>query len=130
MTYGKYFAAAVAAAALFAAAPAMADGDAAKGEKVFKAHLCFSCHKFEANKNGVGPSLHSVFGRKAAEAPGFAFSDALKASGLTWTKENLDKWFQGPAAMVKGNKMILAKPVTNEDDREDLIAYIQRESTK
>jgi cytochrome c len=130
MTYGKYFAAAVAAAALFAAAPAMAGGDAAKGEKVFKGSLCFSCHKFEANKNGVGPSLHGVFGRTAAEAPGFAFSDALKGSGITWTKENLDKWVQGPANMVKGTKMILAKPVTSEEDRENLIAYIQQESTK
>jgi cytochrome c len=130
MTYGKHFAAAFAAAVLFATAPAMAAGDAAAGEKVFKDHLCFACHKFEAGKNGVGPSLHGVFGRKAAEAPGYSYSDGLKGSGITWTPENLDKWLQGPANMVKGTKMMLAKPVTDPKDRENLNAYIQQESTK
>ncbi len=32
--------------------------------------------------------------------------------------------------MVKGTKMMLAKPVTDPKDRENLIAYIQQESTK
>ena len=71
MTYGKNLAAAAAAVIVFAAAPAFAAGDAAAGEKVFKAHLCFACHKFEEGKNGVGPSLHGVFGRKAAQAAGY-----------------------------------------------------------
>jgi len=130
MTYGKHFAAAVAAAVLFAAAPALAAGDAAAGAKVFKAHLCFACHKFEAGKNGVGPSLHGVFGRKAGEAPGYSYSDGLKNSGIVWTPENLDKWVQGPQKLVKGTKMMLAKPVTDAKDRENLIAYLQEESTK
>lgn len=130
MDHGKYLAAAFTAAVIFAAAPALAGGDAAAGKKVFQKHLCFSCHKFEAGKNGVGPSLHGVFGRKAAEAPGFAYSDALKNSGLVWTPENLDKWVQNPAAMVKGTKMLLAKPVKDAKDRENLTAYIQEESTK
>ncbi len=130
MGHGKYMAAALAAAVIFAAAPALAGGDAAAGKKVFQKHLCFSCHKFEAGKNGVGPSLHGVFGAKAGEAPGFAYSDALKNSGLVWTPENLDKWVQDPNGLVKGTKMILAKPVTEAKDRENLIAYIQEESTK
>ena len=130
MDHGKYLAAAIAAAVMFAAAPAFAGGDAAAGKKVFQKHLCFSCHKFEADKNGVGPSLHGVFGRKAGEAPGFTYSDALKNSGIVWTAENLDKWVQGPNQMVKGTKMILAKPVTDAADRENLTAYIQEESTK
>jgi cytochrome c len=130
MVHGKHLAAVLAAGAVFMAAPAFAGGDPATGEKVFKGHLCFSCHKFEAGKNGVGPTLHGVFGNKAAQAPGFAYSDGLKASGIVWTPENLDKWVQGPQAMVKDAKMILPKPVTDPKDREDLIAYIQRESTK
>ena len=130
MTHGKNLAAAAAALMLFAAAPAMAAGDPAAGEKVFKAHLCFACHKFEAGKNGVGPSLHGVFGRKAGEAPGYTYSDALKNSGITWTPENLDKWVQGPQKMIPDVKMMLAKPVTDPKDRENLIAYIQQESTK
>ena len=130
MFHGKHFAAALAAAALLAASPALAAGDPAAGEKVFKDHLCFACHKFEAGKNGVGPSLHGVFGRKAGEAPGYEYSDALKKSGLTWTPENLDKWVQGPQNLVAGVKMMLAKPVADAKDRENLIAYLQQESTK
>jgi len=130
MVHGKYLAAALVTGAVFAAAPALAAGDPAAGEKVFKSHLCFSCHQFEAGKNGVGPTLHGVFGNKAAQAPGFAYSDGLKASGIVWTPENLDKWVQGPQAVVKDAKMILAKPVTDAKEREDLIAYIQQESTK
>ena len=129
MVPGKRFAAAVAAVAIFAAAPALA-GDPAAGEKVFKSHLCFACHKFEAGKNGVGPSLHGVFGRAAAQAPGFEYSDALKNSKVTWTPDNLDKWVQGPQQFIPSVKMILAKPVTAKQERDDLIAYIQQESTK
>ena len=130
MDHGKVLAAAFAAAVMIAAAPAFAGGDAAAGKKVFQQHLCFSCHSFDEGKNGVGPSLHGVFGRKAGEAPGYTYSDALKGSGIVWTAENLDKWVQGPTKVVKGTKMILAKPVTDAADRENLIAYIQEESTK
>jgi cytochrome c len=130
MDHGKILAAAFAAAVLIAAAPAFAGGDAAAGKKVFQKHLCFSCHSFDEGKNGVGPSLHGVFGRKAGEAPGYTYSDPLKSSGIVWTPENLDKWVEGPAKLVKGTKMILAKPVTDAADRENLIAYIQEESTK
>ncbi len=130
MIHRKQFAAALAAAALLAASPALAAGDPAAGEKVFKEHLCFACHKFEAGKNGVGPSLHGVFGRKAGEAPGYEYSDALKKSGIAWTPENLDKWIEGPQKLVPGAKMMLAKPVTDAKDRENLIAYLQQESTK
>ena len=130
MFHARYLAAVIATAAMVAAAPAFAAGDAAAGEKVFKGHLCFACNKFEANKNGVGPSLHGVFGRAAGQAPGFDYSAGLKASGIVWTPDNLDKWLQGPQAMVKDAKMMLAKPVTDPKEREDLIAYIQQESTK
>jgi cytochrome c len=130
MNYVKHLAAAVAATALLSAAPAMAAGDPAAGEKVFKDHLCFACHKFEAGKNGVGPSLNGVFGRKAAQAPGYEYSDALKNSGLTWTPDNLDKWVQGPQKLVPGVKMMLAKPVTDATERANLLAYVQQESTK
>ncbi len=97
---------------------------------MFKSHLCFACHKFGANQNGVGPSLHGVFGRTAGQAPGYEYSAGLKASGIVWTPENLDKWVQGPQAVVKDAKMMLAKPVTDPKEREDLIAYMQQESTK
>ncbi|MGB8275616.1 MAG: c-type cytochrome [Alphaproteobacteria bacterium] len=128
MAHGKVLAAAIAVAAMYVAAPALADGDPAAGEKVFKSHLCFACHKLEAGKNGAGPSLHGVYGAKAAQTPGFAYSDGLKNSGITWNDENLEKWVEGPKTLVAGTKMVLAKPVTDKKDRDDLIAYLKKAS--
>ena len=115
-----------------AAAPAAATaaGDADAGSAMFKGHLCFACHSFEAGHNGAGPSLAGVFGRKAGQAPGFAYSDGLKNSGITWSEESIGKWVQGPQGVVPDAKMMLAKPVTDPKERADLIAYIKRESAK
>ena len=115
-----------------AAAPAAATaaGDADAGSAGFKGHLCFACHSFEAGHNGAGPSLAGVFGRKAGQAPGFAYSDGLKNSGITWSEESIGKWVQGPQGVVPDAKMMLAKPVTDPKERADLIAYIKRESAK
>lgn len=116
-----------------AAAPAQAaagGGDADAGAGLFKSHLCFACHSFEAGKNGAGPSLAGVYGRKAAQAPGFDYSAGLKGSGITWDDASLDKWVQGPQKLVPDAKMMLAKAVTDATDRANLIAYIKRESSK
>lgn len=111
-----------------AAAPTLSAGDAEAGKAVFKKHLCFGCHKLKPGKHGVGPSLAGVVGRKAGEAEGYKYSKALKESGIVWNEENLDKWLQGPKKMVKGTKMILAKPVKDAKDRADLIAYLKKAS--
>jgi cytochrome c len=52
----------------------------------------------------------------------YAYSPALKASGLTWDPDNLDRWLTNPQALVPGTKMnfLLADPQT----RADVIAYL------
>ncbi|WP_375465317.1 c-type cytochrome [uncultured Methylobacterium sp.] len=76
--------------------------DAAAGKKVFTA--CKACHAF--GKNGLGPNLTGVVGRKAASVKGYNYSNALKKSGITWDEANLKEWLTGPAAnKVKGTKM-------------------------
>lgn len=131
MIRGKILALALVFAALAASGPALAGGDPAKGEKVFKTHLCFSCHKLEPGKHAIGPSLAGVFGRKAGTAEGFkGYSEELKASGIVWSEETIDKWVQNPKAMVEKTKMLLPKPVTDEQDRADLLAYLEQETSK
>lgn len=66
---------------------------------------CASCHSLEKGQNGIGPSLVGVYGTKAGDIPGYAFSPALKASGLTWDDATLDKWLSGPMQLVPGTKM-------------------------
>jgi cytochrome c len=99
-------------------------GDAAHGEVLFK-QRCSICHQPDpGGKNGVGPALYGAYGRRAGQAAGFAYSDNLKASGLTWTPEKLNQWIQKPSSVVPGVKMILA-PVSAAKDRADIIAYLR-----
>lgn len=111
---------AVAAAALLAAGSVSAQ-DAAAGEKAFG--KCKACHKVEAGKHGVGPSLFGVVGRTAGTAEGFKYSDANKNSGVTWTAENLDTYLTDPKAFMPGNKMIFAG-IKDETERKNVIAYL------
>ena len=48
-----------------------AGGDAAKGEKIFKAQ-CAVCHSFAAH--GTGPMLKGVFGSMPGSKDGFGYS--------------------------------------------------------
>lgn len=108
-----------------AAVPALAEGDAAKGEKVFK--KCMACHTADAATNKTGPYLKGVYGRKAATAEGYKYSDDLLAqgaAGTVWDDANLDKYLENPKAMAPKGKMSfpgLKKP----EERADLIAYLK-----
>ena len=66
---------------------------------------CMSCHAVTPGQNGIGPSLAGVFGRKAASAPGFEYSDAMKASGKTWDDATLDTYLANPMGVVPGTRM-------------------------
>ena len=104
---------------------AHADGDAVRGEARFQD--CAACHRLEAGANSVGPSLHGIFTRKAAEIADFRYSPAIKRSGIVWTPETLDKFITDPQALVPGNRMPYAG-MANASDRADLIAYLTKAS--
>ncbi|MCP1337527.1 c-type cytochrome [Futiania mangrovi] len=116
-----------AALAALVAGPALADGDAAKGEKVF--NKCKACHMVGENaKNRVGPELNGIVGAEIASVDGFKYSDAFqskKAEGLVWTEDNLDAYLADPRGFIPKNKMGFAG-LKKEDDREDVIAYLKQ----
>lgn len=85
--------------------------------------MCTSCHSVQPGKNGIGPTLAGIVGSKAGDVPGYAFSDALKKSGVVWTEANLDKWLQGPPKMVPGTKMVMAVP--NAEARKAVVDYLK-----
>jgi len=99
--------------------------DAEAGAAVFK--KCAACHQIGPTaKNGLGPNLQCVAGSQAGHhAEGFAYSDALKNSGLTWTDENLLAWFENDDKLVPGNKMIFPAHVKSDEDRANLLAFIK-----
>ncbi len=105
---------------------ALADGDPAKGEKVFR--KCKACHFVDKEKNKVGPYLKGVVGRKAGSVPNFKYSKAMKAKGeegLVWTEENLAKYLKAPKKFVPGNKMAFAG-LKKDEDIANVIAYLKK----
>ena len=104
---------------------ARAEGDAAKGETVFK--RCQPCHNADNKTDKIGPYLHGVVGRKAGTAEGFIYSDAMKNSGLTWDEATLDQYLKDPKAKVPGNKMAFPG-LPKKEDRENVIAYLKQQS--
>jgi cytochrome c len=97
--------------------------DAKAGQDTFRAQ-CGLCHQGGPGDGdgGQGPSLKGVVGRKAGTAAGFAYTPALKGSGLTWTPQTLDKFLTDPQAMVPGTAMPIS--VSDAKTRQDLIAYL------
>ncbi|MGE5546958.1 MAG: c-type cytochrome [Solirubrobacterales bacterium] len=85
---------------------------------------CKACHKVEAGKNGVGPSLAGVVGRKAGTAAGFKYSDAMANSGLTWDEASLTKYISDPKGAVPGNKMAFAG-LKKPEDVAAVIGYLK-----
>lgn len=84
---------------------------------------CRSCHAVEPGKNGIGPTLHGIVGKKAGSASDFKYSSALEASGIVWNRETLDEWLAGPMQMVPGTRMVV--PVRDAQQRQEIIDYLE-----
>ena len=113
-------------AALALSAGNASAADATKGKKVY--NKCKACHALKAGKNKVGPTLHRLFGRKAATVPNFKYSKAMKASGVTWDEESLRAYLKKPRKFIKGTRMAFAG-IKKKKQMDDLVAYL-KEATK
>ena len=112
-------------AAVLGAAPALAaapGGDAAAGGKLFS-QRCSVCHVIaDDGKTHPAPNLRGVVGRKAASYPGFNYSPALKASGITWSSASISQFLTAPQTVVPGTFMVISVP--KEDERANVVAYL------
>lgn len=118
----------LAGAALFASGVALASqapsgpgGNAATGAHLYQS--CMGCHSLD--ENDVGPRHRGVVGRPAGVVPGYAYSPALKRSGLVWTPANLDRWLTDPQKLVPGARMYFS--IARPQDRADIIAYLAQQ---
>jgi cytochrome c len=119
----KLLMAAAAAALVGNASAALAEtAEEAAGRVVF--NHCIACHFIEPGKQGFGPNLHGVVGRKAASLPGFAYSEGLSKSGLTWTEDNLRKWMAANDKLVPGTRMRHVG-ITDPVEQDYLIAFLK-----
>ncbi|WP_395672554.1 c-type cytochrome [Inquilinus sp.] len=101
--------------------PALADGDAARGQTLFS--RCSACHTV-TEQNKLGPHLSGVFGRTAGTVAGYTYSKAMVAYAKPWDETTLDTFLAGPNKAVPGTKMS-AGAITNPQDRADIIAYLK-----
>lgn len=116
--------------ALFLATPALAQtptGDAAAGEAVFR-QQCRACHQIGENaRNGVGPHLNGIFGRRAGSIEGFRYSNAYRTpptNEKTWSEENFRVYIRNPREVTPGTNMAYAG-LRNEDQITNMIAYLR-----
>lgn len=119
-----------AAAALYALTISPAEAqDAAAGLKAFNAK-CKTCHTVDkGGKNLVGPNLHGVFGAKAAGKEGFAYSDAMKNSGIVWDEQTVREYVADPKKRVPENKMAFVG-IKRESELSDIVAYLKAATSK
>ena len=110
---------------LAVAGAAFAAGDPGRGEAIYE--RCMGCHAI--GREVVGPDHAGLYGRKAGSVPGYDYSPAMRASGLTWDAATLDRFLANPRGVVPGTRMGFAG-VADPGERTDLIAYLQQATVK
>jgi len=110
------------------AMPALAAGDAEKGEKTF--NQCKACHMIASedetivNGGRVGPNLYGVIGRTMGSVEDYNYSDGLAAKaeeGEVWTEESLAEYVQDPSEYL-GSRSKMTYKLRNGS--EDVAAYL------
>lgn len=104
------------------ALPAAAAGDAEAGRTAFT-RRCGICHTVQPDQNRIGPSLHGVMGRPAAQVAGFNYSAALRDSGKTWDEDTLSRFLLNPRELIPGNRMAMPG-IPSEEERANIGAYL------
>lgn len=115
----------LAAVALLPLSPLLAQtpaADLARGKAQYA--RCQTCHAITAGApKRIGPNLFGIVGKAAGKQPGFRYSPAMSASGITWTPAKLDAYIAKPRDVVPGTSMVFAG-MPDAAARKALVAYI------
>jgi len=99
-----------------ATAPAV---DLAAGEAAYA--RCAGCHSPERSR--TGPLHCGLLGRSAGSVPGYGYSEAMRDSGIVWTRLSLDRFLAAPLQMVPGTTMGFAG-IADDGERRNLVAWL------
>jgi cytochrome c len=98
------------------------------GEEIFKT-TCAACHVAEREPSRadlatrIGPNLWGVAGRKAGIYKGYAYSYAMRSSGIIWTDQQLGRYIAAPQKTVPNVRMSFLG-LKNPNDIQDVIAFL------
>jgi cytochrome c len=106
-------------------ATASPEGDPQHGAQLYQ--QCMACHALGYNR--TGPRHCGVLGRRAGSVPGYRYSDAMRRSGIVWTRATLDAFLAAPTRFVEGTTMTYAG-IPGAQDRRDLIAFLEAASNE
>jgi len=109
--------------ALAISATTASAGDATRGRVMFM-RQCSACHVAIAGmRDSLGPNLFAVVGRKAGTKPGYAYSDAMRASGIIWSEATLKSYVTDPNSVIPASNMMFTGS-RNPVQAEDVAAYL------
>ena len=89
---------------------AVAAGDAEAGARLFS-KTCGGCH------NGI-------IGRPAGTTADYQYSEAMKNSGVVWTRDKLAAYIEAPKKVVSGTRMIFWG-ISDPEKIDNLLAYLE-----
>jgi cytochrome c len=100
------------------------------GERQFS-RKCSICHSLTpGSARRAGPTLFGIFGRPAGTLSDYRYSSTLSGSDIIWSEATINALFDlGPDHYIPGSKMPMQR-ITDPADRDDLIAYLRRATTK
>ncbi|KRP65080.1 c-type cytochrome [Pseudomonas orientalis] len=103
---------------------ALAAGDAEAGAKLFS-KTCGGCHSVgDDARGGFGPQLNGIIGRPAGTTTDYQYSDAMKNSGVVWTRDKLAAYIEAPKKVVSGTRMIFWG-ISDREKIENILAYLE-----
>ena len=103
-----------------AGAGSPAPPEIAAGQEIYE--RCAACHSLDRDR--VGPRHCGLFGRRAGSVPGFAYSEAMRASGIVWSRHTLDAFLADPLGTVPGTFMTYAG-IQDPKERDQLLAFLE-----
>ena len=108
----------------FTGTAAVAAGDAEAGARLFS-KTCGGCHSVGENaRGGFGPQLNGIIGRPAGTTADYQYSDAMKNSGVVWTRDKLAAYIEAPKKVVSGTRMIFWC-ISDPQKIDNLLAYLE-----